>query len=70
MNKSSKMPSGWAQPGAARKAHFFMADGRSLCKRWLYFGKTYNEIPALEVTCAVCEKKRRSPFEKFCDEIL
>ncbi|HHM5290176.1 TPA: hypothetical protein ACRMRV_002531 [Pseudomonas aeruginosa] len=70
MSKRKNDQGGWAQPGAARKVHFFTSDGRSLCKRWLYFGKTYNEIHALEVTCAVCEKKRQSPFEKFCDEIL
>ncbi len=63
-------PSGWAQPGNARKVHFFMADGRRLGKRWLYFGKTYSELPDLEITCAICEKKRQSTFEKYCDTIL
>lgn len=28
---------GWAWPGNARKAHYFV-DGRSLCGRWMFFG--------------------------------
>lgn len=32
--------SGWAWPLNARKAHFFV-DGRSLCGRWLFFGKVH-----------------------------
>jgi len=29
---------GWAWPGAARKAHYFTNDGRSLCRKWFYTG--------------------------------
>ncbi|QJB23087.1 hypothetical protein goonie_84 [Pseudomonas phage goonie] len=70
MSKRKNYQGGWAQPGNARKVHFFSADGRSLCKRWLYLGKTYSELPDLEITCSICEKKRQSPFEKYCDTIL
>ncbi len=70
MSKRKNDQGGWAQPGNARKVHFFAADGRSLCERWLYLGKTCSELPDLEITCAICEKKRQSPFEKYCDTIL
>lgn len=55
---------GWGNLDNARDAHYFDADGRSLCKRWLAFGgPRWEENQALGSsptagTCKMCWKKR------------
>jgi hypothetical protein len=50
---------GWAFLWNAKKAHYFAADGRSLCGRWLFLGQ-YRE-PGNVVTspddCLACTRK-------------
>ncbi len=52
---------GWWWPGAARKAHFFGMDGRSLCGRWAcpgHYPATFPLAIALGPdNCMACWKK-------------
>ena len=54
---------GWGNLDNARDAHYFSADGRSLCKRWLAFGsprwESNQELGSAPTkgTCKACWKK-------------
>jgi len=50
-----KPKEGWGWPAMSRKAHYFV-NGRSLCGRWMYFGKLYSEDFG-EDNCKSCLKK-------------
>lgn len=53
---------GWGSLDNARDAHYFV-EGRSLCKRWMVFGKPHWETnqglgtAATKGTCKACWKK-------------
>lgn len=59
----SERKEGWGSVTNARDAHYFAADGRSLCKRWLAFSPRWEANQELgnavtQGTCKTCWKKR------------
>lgn len=55
MSASVKRNEGWAQPIGGVKEHFFR-DGRSLCRKWGFFGTTQPNPPDEQYTCTKCER--------------
>lgn len=56
------MKAGWTFLYNATKWHWFGADGRSLCKKWLIFSNEDAKTEDLfgsPANCKVCETKRR-----------
>lgn len=55
---------GWAWPLNSRKAHWFGADGRSLCGKWMFLGEirddSNHESPD---NCKACARKRAAMKE-------
>lgn len=48
---------GWGFPTNSCRAHYFVR-GRSLCGRWIYFGKpVLNQGPASDDDCKACSRK-------------
>lgn len=48
---------GWGFPLKANRAHYFVG-GRSLCKRWLYFGDLEDAHHDHPDNCLACMHKR------------
>jgi hypothetical protein len=57
--KSEDYPNeGWCYIPNARKWHYIMSTGRSLCGRWLWSGKGYEQGNNNSVdNCAACRRK-------------
>lgn len=61
---------GWGSVDNARDAHYFKADGRSLCGRWLAWGaprwESNQELGAAPThgTCKTCWKKAAATTTK------
>ena len=60
----SERKEGWGSLGNVRDAHYFTADGRSLCRRWLSLddprwesNQSLGTMPTAG-TCKTCWKKR------------
>lgn len=49
--------SGWAWPGAAKKAHYFDDSAISLCGKWMYTGPlTANQGDSSPDDCVACTR--------------
>lgn len=49
---------GWGWPGAARKAHYFLAgDSISLCGKWMFTGPRTVEDGSGPDDCVVCRRE-------------
>jgi hypothetical protein len=61
---------GWAFPGQARKAHWMLADGRSLCGGWgFYRGSVEQGNDDSPDNCQAC-KKRLAAFTPQGDTLV
>lgn len=49
---------GWAHLSNSTKWHYFTADGRSLCRKWMTFQREFEQgNDASPDNCAACRKK-------------
>lgn len=60
----SELCEGWAWPGNASKAHYFV-QGRSLCLKWGYLGSSYDENQKTSAEpgpddCRACHRKAKA----------
>ncbi|MBA7491660.1 hypothetical protein ES702_02208 [subsurface metagenome] len=54
---------GWGWPRNSRKTHYFI-DGRSLCGKWMFFGKLEDSQDNSPDNCVSCTKAIKKLREK------
>ena len=55
---SERLAEGWVWPVNAKKAHYFGADGRALCGKWLMLRATFEDgNDDSPDNCAACKRK-------------
>ena len=71
VNETEPLKEGWGFPLNSRKAHYFL-DSRSLCMRWLFFGKLEPADKSSPDDCKTCTKKlqERQLFAQTVQKVL
>lgn len=67
--KATKLMVGWWKPASSRSWHFFGADARSFCGKWMHMGaelQTGNDDSP--DNCAACKKKLAQLFHDKPDK--
>jgi len=57
LSEGKKHKEGWGFPGRGNKAHYFLANGMSLCNKWgFYKGPTEQGNDDSSDNCTACKK--------------
>jgi hypothetical protein len=57
---------GWGWPSRLRRDHFFV-NGRSLCKRHVFYGTCRVDLMSDPKRCVVCQRRRERQIGKKLD---
>lgn len=66
---TTKADAGWGWPSNSRRAHYFTADGCSVCGRWLFFGAVSDDNHDSSDNCTVCRRAREKRAKRAQKEV-